>query len=165
MAKQTTRPAISTTNRENVYSLFWSKERRKNDVSAVVVVYFSPLSLSLSLGFLLHRIRRRTHTELTNDTHRAYSFNCESSLHLSAIIMSILYYTINNSVFTNFAFYSTASLVKMMSMSALTAMKRMSKDVRLDGHSFVKPSSFITLLRRCSPIQKISPWHATKQSS
>ena len=46
--------------------------------------------------------------------------------------MSILYYTINNSVFTNFAFYATASVVKMMSMSALTSMKRISKDVRLD---------------------------------
>jgi len=43
--------------------------------------------------------------------------------------MSILYYTLNNSVFTNFAFYSTASVVKMMGMSALTVLKRMSKDV------------------------------------
>ncbi len=45
--------------------------------------------------------------------------------------MSILYYTINNSVFTNFAFYSTASVVKMMGLSALTVLKRMSKDVSL----------------------------------
>jgi glutathione S-transferase len=43
--------------------------------------------------------------------------------------MSILYYTLNNSVFTNFAFYSTASVVKMMGFSALTALKRLSKDV------------------------------------
>ncbi len=43
--------------------------------------------------------------------------------------MSVLYYTLHNSVFTNFAFYSTASLVKLMSMAALTAMKRVSKDV------------------------------------
>jgi glutathione S-transferase len=42
--------------------------------------------------------------------------------------MSILYYTLNNSVFTNFAFYSTASVVKMMGMSALTVLTRMSKD-------------------------------------
>lgn len=48
----------------------------------------------------------------------------------SLFIMSILYYTINNSVFTNFAFYSTASLVKMMGMSLLTGIKRASKDVR-----------------------------------
>ncbi len=46
--------------------------------------------------------------------------------------MSILYYTLNNSVFTNFAFYSTASVVKMMGLSAFTVVKRMSKDVRLD---------------------------------
>ncbi len=46
--------------------------------------------------------------------------------------MSILYYTINNSVFTNFAFYSTASVVKMMGLSALTAFTRLSKDVRFD---------------------------------
>jgi len=44
--------------------------------------------------------------------------------------MSILYYTLNNSVFTNFAFYSTASVVKMMGLSALTVFKRMSKDVK-----------------------------------
>ncbi|UJR15177.1 hypothetical protein I4U23_002138 [Adineta vaga] len=43
--------------------------------------------------------------------------------------MSILYYTLNNSVFSNFAFYSTASVVKMMGLSALTSLKRMSKDV------------------------------------
>ncbi|CAF3357311.1 unnamed protein product [Rotaria socialis] len=43
--------------------------------------------------------------------------------------MSILYYTLNNPVFTNFAFYSTASAVKMMSMSLLTVAKRLSKDV------------------------------------
>ncbi|CAF0902613.1 unnamed protein product [Rotaria sordida] len=42
--------------------------------------------------------------------------------------MSILYYTLNNSVFTNFAFYSTASIVKLMGMAALTTMKRLSKD-------------------------------------
>ncbi len=46
--------------------------------------------------------------------------------------MSILYYTLNNSVFTNFAFYSTASVVKMMGFSVLTALKRISKDVRFD---------------------------------
>jgi len=42
--------------------------------------------------------------------------------------MSVLYYTTNNSVFTNFAFYATASVVKMMGMSALTVLKRMSKE-------------------------------------
>ncbi|CAF1122529.1 unnamed protein product [Adineta ricciae] len=42
--------------------------------------------------------------------------------------MSVLYYTLNNTVFTNFAFYSTASIVKLMSMAALTTMKRFSKD-------------------------------------
>lgn len=44
--------------------------------------------------------------------------------------MSVLYYTLNNSVFTNFAFISTASVVKLMSMAALTAAKRISKDVK-----------------------------------
>ncbi|UJR31496.1 hypothetical protein I4U23_018985 [Adineta vaga] len=42
--------------------------------------------------------------------------------------MSILYYTLNNTVFTNFVFYSTASIVKLMGMAALTSMKRFSKD-------------------------------------
>ncbi|CAF1145075.1 unnamed protein product [Adineta ricciae] len=42
--------------------------------------------------------------------------------------MSTLYYTLNNTVFTNFAFYSTASIVKLMSMAALTTMKRFSTD-------------------------------------
>lgn len=44
--------------------------------------------------------------------------------------MSILYYTLNNNVFTNFAFYSTASLVKLLGMAAFTSMKRLSRDVR-----------------------------------
>ena len=47
--------------------------------------------------------------------------------------MSILYYTVNNAVFTNFAYYSTASIVKLMSMGALTMMKRSSKDVRFEA--------------------------------
>jgi hypothetical protein len=46
--------------------------------------------------------------------------------------MSVLYYTLNNSVFTNFAFYSTASIVKLMGMAALTTMKRSSKDVKFN---------------------------------
>ena len=46
--------------------------------------------------------------------------------------MSTLYYTLNNTVFKNFAFYSTASIVKLMSMATLTTMKRFSKDVNID---------------------------------
>jgi hypothetical protein len=52
--------------------------------------------------------------------------------------MSILYYTLNNSVFTNFAFYSTASIVKLMAMAALTTSKRLSKDVKFILVNFYK---------------------------
>ena len=44
--------------------------------------------------------------------------------------MSTLYYTLNNAVFKNFAFYSTASIVKLMAMGAMTLAKRSSKDVK-----------------------------------
>ena len=57
--------------------------------------------------------------------------------------MSILYYTLNNSVFTNFAFYSTASVVKLMGMAALTTMKRFSKDVKYNFIKFWKYFFFI----------------------
>jgi glutathione S-transferase len=51
--------------------------------------------------------------------------------------MSILYYTLNNSIFTNFAFYSTASVVKLMGMAALTTMKRLSEDVYANPEDLV----------------------------
>ena len=53
-------------------------------------------------------------------------------------IMSILFYSLNNSVFTNFAFYSTASVLKLMAIGALTTVKRLSKDVNRKSFEIFK---------------------------
>ncbi|CAF0989569.1 unnamed protein product [Adineta steineri] len=59
--------------------------------------------------------------------------------------MSILYYTLNNVVFTNFALYSTASIAKMMCMGAFTLTKRFSQD------AFANPED-LTLARHHSSV-------------
>lgn len=58
--------------------------------------------------------------------------------------MSILYYTLNNSVFSNFAFFSTASVVKLMALGAFTTSKRISKDVR-KKFDFLKKLPFFVI--------------------
>lgn len=64
--------------------------------------------------------------------------------------MSLVYYTLNNSVFTNFAFYSTASIVKLMGLGALTTLKRLSKDV------YANPED-LTLARNQSSVVTTDP--------
>ncbi|CAF1585759.1 unnamed protein product [Rotaria sp. Silwood1] len=73
--------------------------------------------------------------------------------------MSILYYTLNNSVFTNFAFYSTASICKLMGMAALTTMKRLSNDVYANSEDLTLAQNESVVVRTDPDVERIRRNH------
>ena len=73
--------------------------------------------------------------------------------------MSFLYYTLNNPVFTNFAFYSTASVVKMMGMSLLTSAKRLSKDVFANPEDLVLAKNKAAVVTTSDEVERVRRNH------
>lgn len=120
--------SIEINREKNIGYIFVNRIEKKRNI-----IYFAPYSSFVFPFLIVARVLTRA-SKLrflnTISMKLLYLDFINISLNESNIpTMSILYYTLNNSVFTNFAFYSTASVLKLMGMAALTSMKRLSKDV------------------------------------